>query len=87
MSVLTEFFKKQAGDAAGSAIDTAASDPRVQAAIAAAQEEAVFLQRVAVVVAVAASLVFVFYYVPRFESPGPRLRSIVYRRRRSRRRI
>ncbi len=64
---------------AKSAGSAAVESPQVKEAIAAAQDELNRYRTVAMIAGGAAAAVFLFYYLPRFESPIPR----IYRRRKS----
>lgn len=70
---LTAKAQDTAASAATSAVTSIENNPEVQRAIAQAQAQAQALKQVAYVVAFAATLTFIFYYVPRFESPLKRL--------------
>ncbi len=64
---------------AASAGSAAVDSPQVKTAIDAAQAELSRYRTIAYAAGGAAALVFLFYFVPRFESPIPR----IYRRRKS----
>lgn len=74
MSVLTDIL----GTATKQAAASVTSDPQVKAALKTAQDDAAFAKKVAIIVGIAGTLVFFFYYVPRFEVPKipqlPRIR-------------
>lgn len=54
---------------AGSSV---AQDPQIQAALASAQSELAFYKGIAIVGGVIIGAEFLFFYLPRFESPIPR---------------
>ncbi len=73
MNPFDRLISSLTGKAAQSVGMTVAADPQVQAAIEAAKVEYAQLQTLKWIVGIAGGLTLAFYYLPRFESPIPRI--------------